>query len=222
MSSPPQLSCIEISTGQTVQASVIWLHGLGASGHDFEPIVPELNLPDIPAVRFIFPHAPIRPVTVNGGFEMRAWYDIAEQTIDRDIDHTGIRETSGLVQQLIDREIDRGIAASSIILAGFSQGAVIALEVGLRFQPRLAGIIALSTYLADRNRVPAGNMPIFMGHGSMDPVVPVGLGQSARVALEKSGHTVEWHQYTMEHSVCMEEISAIGNWITARFKRLSD
>lgn len=210
---------IEINPNDTAQASVIWLHGLGASGHDFEPIVPHLGLPDKLNVRFVFPHAPEQPVTINGGYVMRAWYDILDQSIDRKVDKSGIQTSSKSINQLVAREIDRGIAASNIILAGFSQGGVIALEVGLRFQPRLAGIIALSTYLADRNQVPSGTTSIFMGHGSFDPIVPIMLGEQARDSLQNNGHSVEWHKYPMEHSVCMEEISHIGKWMTVRLTK---
>ena len=207
------LETVEITPNGAAQASVIWLHGLGADGHDFESIVPHLRLPDSIKVRFIFPHAPKQPVTVNGGYVMRAWYDIYEQTLDRKVDFDGIQTSSQHIERLIAREIDKGIAPNNIMLAGFSQGGVIALETGLRYQPRLAGIVALSTYLADTKQVPSGNMPIFMGHGSFDPVVPFKLGQKAQEALQNNGHSVRWHSYPMEHSVCMEEIGEIGKWM---------
>ena len=212
------LETVELTPNGAAQASVIWLHGLGADGHDFESIVPHLGLPDTIKVRFIFPHAPKQPVTVNGGYVMRAWYDIYEQALDRKIDLDGIQASSKSIERLIAREIDKGIAATRIILAGFSQGGVIALETGLRYQPRLAGIVALSTYLTDPNQAPPGEMPIFMGHGSFDPVVPFKLGQQARTALQSNGHSVQWHSYPMEHSVCMEEIGEIGKWMTERLR----
>ncbi len=210
------LETVEVTPNGTAQASVIWLHGLGADGHDFEPIVPHLHLPDTIKVRFVFPHAPKQPVTVNGGYVMRAWYDIYEQALDRKVDLEGIQTSSKYLERLIAREIDFGISPTNIILAGFSQGGVIALETGLRFQPKLAGIVALSTYLAAPDQIPSGNLPIFVGHGTFDPVVPFNLGQQIRDTLQKSGHSVQWHSYPMEHSVCMEEIGAIGKWIIER------
>ena len=210
------LETVEITPNGAAQASVIWLHGIGADGHDFESIVPHLGLPGTIKVRFIFPHAPKQPVTVNGGYVMRAWYDIHEQAIDRKVDLDGIQTSSKYIERLIAREIDKGIAPADIILAGFSQGGVIALETGLRYQPRLAGIVALSTYLSDPGETPPGNTSIFMGHGSFDPVVPLNLGQQARDTLQNNGHSVQWHSYPMEHSVCMEEIGEIGKWMVER------
>ncbi|MCI0667899.1 MAG: alpha/beta hydrolase, partial [Methylococcaceae bacterium] len=211
--SKSKLSAIEINPSSRANASIIWLHGLGANGHDFEPVVPYLGLPAALAVRFLFPHAPERPVTVNQGYVMRAWYDIAEISINRKIDHAGIRASVEQIHQLIDYEIANGIAAGRIILAGFSQGGVIALEAGLGFRVRIAGIIGLSTYLADKNAIPSGDLPIFLGHGWSDPIVPFILGQEARDVLVERGYAVEWHQYAMEHSVSMEEIRDIGRWI---------
>ncbi len=210
-----KLSAIEISPSSAADSCIIWLHGLGASGHDFEPVVPYLGLPDSLPVRFVFPHAPERAVTVNQGYVMPAWYDITELSINRGIDYAGINASVGLIHELIDHEIDKGIVPDRIVLAGFSQGGVIALEAGLGFRPRLAGLIGLSTYLA-KNAIPPGKLPIFLGHGRSDPVVPFFLGQQARDALMDQGYPVEWHQYSIEHSVSMEEIRDIGKWLTAR------
>ena len=209
------LPAIEINPSTPADSCIIWLHGLGANGHDFEPIVPYLQLPKSLSLRFVFPHAPERPVTVNQGYVMRAWYDIAEPTINRRIDHAGIADSVEKINQLIEREIKSGIAPERIILAGFSQGGLIALEAGLK-QPKLAGIIALSTYLADSDSVIDGDRAIFIGHGSSDPVVPFSLGQAARDTLLAHGYSVEWHEYPMEHSVSMEEIQDIGRWISRR------
>jgi len=210
-----ELNVIEINPPGMATASVIWLHGLGASGDDFEPVIPHLNLAGDLNVRFIFPHAPEQPVTINGGVVMRAWYDILEQSINRKVDYAGILASSKLINQLIEKELSRGIPTSNIILAGFSQGGTVALEVGLRYQQKIAGIIALSTYLAAPDQVAQGATPIFLGHGTMDPVVPIILGKQARDTLRTAGYDVEWNQYPMEHSVCMEEIEAIGEWIIA-------
>ena len=214
----PRLSAIEINPSSPADASIIWLHGLGASGHDFEPVVPYLGLPKSLSVRFIFPHAPERAVTVNQGYVMPAWYDIVEIAIDRKIDHAGINASVEQINQLIEHEIANGIRAERVILAGFSQGGVIALQAGLYFQPNLAGIIALSTYLADTASVPEGSLPIFLGHGRSDPVVPYVLGQKAKDTLVERGYPVEWHSYAMEHSVSMEEIQDIGRWIASRLE----
>lgn len=211
-----KLSTIEIKPATPANACVIWLHGLGASGHDFEPVVPHLGLPDSLSVKFVFPHAPERPVTVNQGYVMRAWYDITDLSIHRKIDHSGIATSVEQINQLIHCEQENGIPACRIILAGFSQGGLIALEAGLNYQPQLAGILALSTYLADSKTIPEGDLPIFIGHGSSDPVVPIVLGQQARDTLIQQGYEAEWHQYAMEHSVSMEEIKDIGQWITER------
>ncbi|MGR9107511.1 MAG: alpha/beta hydrolase [Gammaproteobacteria bacterium] len=211
-----KLSAIEINPSSPADSCVIWLHGLGASGHDFEPVVPYLGLPDSLALRFVFPHAPERAVTVNQGYVMPAWYDIVELSINRRIDHAGIRDSVELIHELLEYEIESGIPAERIILAGFSQGGVIALEGGLQFRPKLGGIIGLSTYLADKLSVPPGDLPIFLGHGWSDPVVPFVLGQQARDTLVQQGYPVEWHQYPMEHSVSMDEIRDIGAWISER------
>jgi len=219
MTSPSDtlLPTVEVSTGDSPQLAIIWLHGLGADGHDFEPIVPELELP-FPA-RFVFPHAPVRPITVNGGMEMRGWYDILGFGVNVRQDSAGIRASAAAVTRLIDREIERGLAASQIVLAGFSQGGAIALHTALREPRSLAGVLALSTYLplgdtlaAERSAANAG-LPIFMAHGSADPLLPLALAEGSRRTLEGLGYAVDWHVYPMPHSVCAEEIAAIAAWL---------
>ena len=214
---PVHLTSIEINP-DTSQADscVIWLHGLGASGHDFEPMVPFLGLPDSLQTRFVFPHAPERPVTVNQGYVMRAWYDITEVSINTRTDHPGIKSSVDQIHALIDREIDQGVSSDRVILIGFSQGGVIAAQAGFGYRSRIAGIVALSTYLADPGSIPEGNLPIFLGHGQADPIVPFSLGEQARDRLNQCGYDVSWHSYDMEHSVSMDEIRDIGNWIIAR------
>ena len=200
------------------KASVIWLHGLGADGHDFEAIVPDLGLPNELGIRFIFPNAPIRPVTINGGMSMRAWCDVKSPNLREQEDIESISESSNLINQYIDAEIESGITASKIILAGFSQGGAIALHTGLRYSSPLAGLLALSTYLPlpDQLEIETScnkDVPIMMAHGEFDPVVPVEQGRSSRQTLKDHGYTVEWYEYTMQHAVCPEEINAIGSWI---------
>lgn len=212
------LPTIETETAPQPAYSVIWMHGLGADGNDFVPIVPELRLNGL-AVRFIFPHAPLRPVTINGGYVMRAWYDIGYQDLSLKEDENGVRESQLAVEQLIAREIARGLPARHIVLAGFSQGGAIALHCGLRYPKRLAGVIALSTYLplpdkvetelSDANR----DLPILMCHGSQDPVVPLRLAQASCKRLLTLGFPVEWREYSMPHSVCAQEIDTIGEWL---------
>lgn len=210
-------------TGPDPEFVVIWLHGLGADGNDFVPIVPHLQAAQSRSVRFIFPHAPVRPVTVNGGMAMRAWYDILGLSIDRDQDAEGIRASVEAVEHLINQQIDGGIAAERIVLAGFSQGGAIALRAGLAQAPALAGIMALSCYLLEadaleRWRAPdPSSPPIFMAHGSQDPVVPINLGRSASERLSAAGFEVEWHEYPMPHSVSPEEIQAIDRWLDQRW-----
>ncbi len=213
------LDAIEITTGDAPTLSVLWLHGLGADGHDFEPIVPELRLPF--PVRFLFPHAPIRRVTINGGMAMRAWYDILGFDRHAREDAAGIRASAAAVTELIDREVARGIATERIVLAGFSQGGAVALHTALREPRPLAGVMALSTYLplapllaAERSAANAG-IPIFMAHGTSDQVLPLSLAESSRRALDALGYAVDWHSYSMQHSVCSEEIGAIAAWLTA-------
>jgi len=209
---------ITIETATNPQASIIWLHGLGADGHDFESIVPQLGLPDDLAIRFIFPHAPAMPVSLNGGYIMPAWYDIKQNNLGLEHDRHGIQQSSQSIQMLIEREQMRGIAAERIILAGFSQGAAMALHLGLRQSNKLAGIMALSGYLLlpaeTTDWQPATNTPpIFMAHGNHDPVVDYSLGQHSCLQLQSHHFSVAWHSYPMEHSVCTEEVQDIGQWI---------
>lgn len=212
------LPAIEIETKPKPSHSVIWLHGLGADGNDFVPVVKEMKLPPL-GIRFVFPHAPLRPVTINGGFVMRAWYDIAYQELAFKEDERGLRDSQKLIEDLIARENARGIPSGRIVLAGFSQGGVMTLQVGLRQPKRLAGLMALSAYVpmsrvVEVERNAANNtLPIFMGHGISDNVVPLALGKMSRDSLIKLGYEVEWHQYTMPHSVCAEELADIGAWL---------
>jgi phospholipase/carboxylesterase len=211
------LEAIELETGKNPTTSVIWLHGLGADGHDFEAIVPELDLPPIP-IRFVFPHAPMQPVTINAGMVMRAWYDVTDAAIRRE-DEAGLRASQARLEALIAREKERGTAANRLLLAGFSQGGVIALHTGLRHRERLAGIMALSCYLpvADKlaGEAHAANrdVPVFMAHGTLDPVVAISRALQSRDLLGREGYTVEWHEYQMPHSVCQDEIRDISTWI---------
>ena len=211
------LEAIELETRPNPSHTVIWLHGLGADGSDFVPIVQELQLPPL-GIRFVFPHAPKRPVTINGGFVMRAWYDIVMQDLVRQEDERGIRESQAQVEALIAREGGRGIPPGRIVLAGFSQGGVIALQTGLRQPKPLAGVLALSCYLPLAAKVEresdaaSADEPIFLGHGTADDVVPIKAGLAARDALTKLGCKVEWHQYPMAHSVHPNEIADIGAW----------
>jgi phospholipase/carboxylesterase len=198
---------------------VIWLHGLGADGHDFEPIVPELVRPGERALRFVFPHAPVRPVTLNGGYPMRAWYDIMALERGAAQDEAGIRASQQTITTLIARENERGIATEHIVLAGFSQGGALALYAGTRYPQRLAGIMGLSCYLLQGARLVAErtaanqSTPVFMAHGSQDPVVAPVLGEEARRQLLAAGYAVEWHSYSMPHSVSPQEVADIGAWL---------
>lgn len=216
------LDCVETGP-EGAQAAVIWLHGLGADGWDFYPIVPELRLPRELPVRFVFPHAQRRPVTLNGGMQMRAWYDIAAlDLVDRSQDEQGIREAAEQIEALIQREKERGVAAGRIVLAGFSQGGAMALFTGLRHRERLAGIAALSCYLLLPGSLageasPANrDLPLFMAHGSYDPIVPIAAGAAARRTLEELGHPVEWREYAMPHAVHPQEIEEIGAYLARR------
>ncbi len=214
---PDLLDAIEIETGKNPTASIIWLHGLGADGNDFAPVVPELRLPE-GAIRFVFPHAPVQPVTINGGMRMRAWYDIMDGA-DRREDERGVRASQALIETLIGREKERGTKAQRLVLAGFSQGGAIALQTGLRHPERIAGIMALSTYVPVGEKVSAEastanrDVPIFMAHGSDDPIIPLARAEQSRKLLESLGYPVEWREYGMPHSVCPEELAAIGAWL---------
>lgn len=216
------LQVVRLEPANPADASVIWLHGLGADGHDFEPIVPELGLPRDHRVRFLFPHAPIRPVSINAGLEMRAWYDIADQGLDRRVDENGIRESARAVQSLLDAEIAAGIDSRRIVLAGFSQGGVIAFHLGLRYGHALGGILALSTYLPLADNLAAEaeaaqrTTPIFIAHGTLDPLVPEKLGASAAATLSTAGYDVTYRTYAMQHAVSAAEIADIAAWLRAR------
>jgi phospholipase/carboxylesterase len=218
------LETVERETGPSPSWAVLWLHGLGADGNDFVPILPELVRRDWPALRFVFPHAPQRPVTINGGMRMRAWYDIADADLRNRADMAGVRESVAQVEALIAREVERGVPASRILLAGFSQGGAVALAAGLAREQPLAGLIALSTYLpglggtdAPQPTSAARSQPVFMAHGTFDPVVPVFAGQASAQALVADGMHIDWHAYPMAHQVCAEEIRDLGDWLSTRF-----
>ena len=213
------LPSIELETGPRSTAAVIWLHGLGADGNDFVPIVNEMRLPPSLPIRFVFPHAPVRPVTLNNGFRMRAWYDLSAGDITNRADVAGVLDSQAHIEALIAREKSRGIDARRIILAGFSQGGVIALFTGVRHAERLAGIVALSTYvvlpdrLAEEGSAANRDVPIFMAHGTSDPMVRLEWGEAGRRALVAAGFGVEWHTYPMPHSVVWEEIEAVSAFL---------
>jgi phospholipase/carboxylesterase len=222
----PLLECVVLEPQTKATASVIWLHGLGANGHDFPPVVPELGLPKDHGIRFLFPHAQSIPVTVNGGIVMPAWYDILAMDFDRKVDEPGVRRSAAQIQALVERELERGIPAERIVLAGFSQGGAIALHLGLRYPKALAGIMLLSTYMAcdgnlDQERSPANaSVPIFQAHGTQDPMVLLGMGEAARDRLRGLGYEVDWHTYPMQHNVVLEEIEAIGAWLGQRLPKI--
>lgn len=213
------LECVELQTHPAPSASIIWLHGLGADGFDFVPVVRELQALGAPAARYLFPHAPMRPVTINGGYVMRAWYDILGTQIDRSEDEAGIRQSQAQVERLIDREIARGTPRSRIVLAGFSQGGAITLQTGLRQREPLAGLVVLSAYLplaasAASEASAAGRaMPLFMAHGRDDTVVPIDGAEASRDALTALGCRVQWHEYAIPHSVCEEEIRDLARFL---------
>lgn len=213
------LDCLEVQTGPEPLASIIWMHGLGADGHDFEPVVPEIVRPGERALRFVFPHAPVRPVTLNAGYAMRAWYDIIGLDRAAREDEAGLRESCSEIRALIARENVRGIASRHIVLAGFSQGGALALFAGLTHPERLAGVLALSCYmpLAPRfasERTGANQAtPVFLAHGTADTIVDPSLGQASRHLLEGEGYRVEWHEYAMAHSVCAEELADVADWL---------
>jgi phospholipase/carboxylesterase len=213
------LETIQIQTAPNPTAAVIWLHGLGADGNDFVPIVRELDLSGCPAIRFVFPHAPTMPVTINGGYVMRAWYDILGTDIARREDEAGLRQSQTAVEQLIEQEKARGIPADRIILAGFSQGCAMTLQTGLRYPEKLAGLLCLSGYvplhtvIATERHSANHDTPIFMAHGRGDPIIPIIRAEQSRDILKSLGHHVEWHEYMMPHSVCAEEIDDISTWM---------
>ena len=220
-----QLEAIEIETTASPTASIVWMHGLGADGHDFVDVVPELSLPARPGVRFVFPHAPMRPVTINGGYIMRAWYDIRDDGGVRREDPAGVRASQKSIEALIEREKARGVPSRAIVLAGFSQGGAMALHTSLRQGERLAGVMALSCSLplADALAAEAGpanrDVPIFMAHGTHDPMIPMARAVRAREILTGLGYRLEWHEYPMPHSVCLEEIRDISAWLTTVLPR---
>lgn len=212
---------IELETGSEPRGAVIWLHGLGADGYDFVPVVEELGLPETLHLRFVFPHAPMQPVTINQGAVMRAWYDVTGDVRDRLGDERGVRASQARVEMLIAREKERGIPASAIVLAGFSQGGAIAFHTGLRHPEQLAGILALSTYLplaptlATESAPAQRDVPIFMAHGTYDALIPIARAVESRDLLRTAGYRVDWREYRMAHAVCAEEIVDVATWLTA-------
>jgi phospholipase/carboxylesterase len=209
------LPCVEIEPNQAATHAIIWLHGLGADGNDFAPLVPHLTPPV--AVRFVFPHAPQIPVTINGGMRMPAWYDILNMSIDREVDETQLRASASAVHQLIEREIERGIAPENIILAGFSQGGAVAYEAALTYAKPLRGLLALSTYLATKDSIALNqankSLSILVQHGTQDPVVPEALGAQAYAWLKQQGYAVNYQTFAMQHQVCAEQVQAINAWL---------
>lgn len=219
------LPAINIEIGNDPTHSIIWMHGLGADGNDFVPIIKELKLPSELHVRFIFPHAPVRPVSINNGFEMRAWYDIYDPNLSQCQDEVGIRNSEKAINGFIEQEIFRGIPSENIVLAGFSQGGVMALHAGLRYSNKLAGILALSCYLPMADTIfteihrANSTILIFMAHGSDDSIIPTKQAKASRDVLIKANCIVEWHEYVMGHTICAEEISDISNWLMQTLKR---
>ncbi|HET6725432.1 MAG TPA: alpha/beta fold hydrolase [Gammaproteobacteria bacterium] len=213
------LNAVEVNPAGEARHTIIWLHGLGADGHDFEPLVPELRLPDELAVRFVFPHAPVRPVTLNGGMPMRAWFDLTALDRTTRLDFDGLHASQQLVHDLIARENDRGVPTERIVLAGFSQGGAVALHTAPRYPQRLAGLIALSTFSLTNGSLAADastanrDLPVFMAHGRADPVVAPTLGATSRDALIAAGYEVDWHEYDMPHAVCPDEVADLRKWL---------
>ncbi|MCP4289904.1 MAG: carboxylesterase [Gammaproteobacteria bacterium] len=207
---------IEIEPKIPARASIIWLHGLGADGHDFEPIVPELGLPDDAAIRFIFPHAPAIPVTINDGYVMPAWYDILDASIDRKVDLNQLMDSANAICKLIDREVERGVDSRNIVVAGFSQGGAVAIQTALTYPDRLAGLLGLSTYFATKESIKPNSantgLPVKICHGTADPMVPEIIGRQGYEKLREMGYDAEYQTYPIEHSVCMEEIEDIARW----------
>lgn len=210
-----------IEPPEPADAAVIWLHGLGADGHDFEPIVPHLGVHNTQHIRFVFPHAPQIPVTINGGYVMRAWYDVVDVDLRRRADEKGVRGSEQILRDYVAQELAQGIDSKRIVVAGFSQGGAIALHMGLRYPKPLAGILALSTYLplpeaaAAQRHASNAAVPIFLAHGQYDPVIPFQAGENSRAQLESLGYSVEWHSYPMPHAVCPDEIMDIAVWLSA-------
>lgn len=217
------LECVVTETGPAPKHAVIWLHGLGADGNDFAPIVPQLSSVQSRPTRFVFPHAPVRPVTVNGGMAMRAWYDISGFEIVRDQDIDGIRQSLQQVENLVEQQLERGIEPDRLLLAGFSQGGAIALRAGLGRSRALAGVIGLSCYLLEADGLDqwltdsGRSMAVFMAHGAQDPVVPLALGRDAAERLAAHQVDVAWSEWPMQHAVCPEELAALDRWIEDRF-----
>lgn len=216
------LETIELETAPNPTAAVIWMHGLGADANDFVPIVNELDLSGAPAIRFVFPHAPMMPVTINNGYVMRAWYDVSFGDLDgrtKRADEAGVRRSQGQIGDLISRQVGLNIPCKNIVLAGFSQGGAIALQSGLRYPETLAGVMALSCYLPCSDSFAAeaspanARTPVMIAHGTEDPVVQYAMGTATRDLLVKSGYTVAWHEYPMQHSVCLEEVRDISAWL---------
>jgi len=214
-----QQNAVIIEPNHGHRATVIWLHGLGADGHDFVPIVPELHIPQSLGVRIVFPHAPVRPVTINGGMSMRAWYDVRNTDLRSEEDAASINDSATIIEQYIATEVNAGIHSEKIVLAGFSQGGAMALHTGLRQESRLGGILVLSGYLPlperfrEEVRISNKTVPIMMCHGTFDPVIPASAGKQSHDFLEQEGYMVSWHSYPMEHSVCLEEIQDAGTWL---------
>ncbi|WP_194756073.1 alpha/beta hydrolase [Aliidiomarina indica] len=216
------LPCVEVEPQEQANAAVIWLHGLGADGHDFEPIVPHIQLPQGVHARFVFPHAPKIPVTINGGMTMPAWYDILEMSIARSVDEAQLRQSARHALALVEREIERGIAPERIVLAGFSQGGAVAYEAALTCPHQLAGVMCLSTYLATHESIESNGVnketPFLIQHGTQDPVVPVQLGAHARDWLQKNDYRVTYQTYPMAHQVCGPQINDVSAWLSSVFK----
>lgn len=218
---------VEVGGGEKPDGTVIWLHGLGADGHDFEPIVAELDLDKQADLRFVFPHAPVRPVTINGGIPMRAWYDVMSLDRSGPQDEAGIRDSAETLKQLIEREHDRGVDYDRVVLAGFSQGGAIAMHTAMRFPEKLAGLMALSTWMPLEATIDGEvmqspesqprDLPVLMAHGSFDPMLPIAVGQHARDIMQKAGFNVQWHGFPMAHAVCAEEIAEIRRWLLSIF-----
>ncbi len=211
------LPCVEVEPHNPADAAVIWLHGLGADGHDFEPIVPELRLPDNAAIRFVFPHAPSMPVTINNGMVMPAWYDILDMSMDKQVDEKQLLASSHAISALIDREIARGIDSKRIVIAGFSQGGAVGYQTALAYSKPLAGLIAMSAYFATSESIVSSkenkSLPIQIYHGTMDPIVPEPLGKHTYETLKEKGYSVNYQTYPMQHGVCTEEVMDISRWI---------